>query len=314
MMKRLLTYTTLLLVQLLLTGCEHKDLTYDDSADLQVRFDWTDTKGEMAPMLFVVFSAESAPITKTFASSHGGNVVLLSQKPYTFIGYNDPEYLTTRGGTWDKFEICCKTTSLELFSPLFSRTRRAPRAAGTESQAVIEQAERMCTSASAISSLNFGSNTITMQQQEATETYTFTITHVENMLYIKGLSASISGMSASWYPSRSRCADTQCIVPFTMEEVEENTLSGSVRVFGHCPLETKSDHMLVLYLELNDGTKWYYTFDVTEQMHDGSSQTDDRVTAITLDGLPIPKPITNSSGLQPEMDEWNEIILDYPIL
>ena len=64
---------------------------------------------------------------------------------------------------------------------------------------------------------------------------------------------------------------------------------------------------------LADGSKWYYTQDVGNQMHDpshggGGGGSDENVEIdIVVDDLPIPKPIVNGSGFQPTIDGWQGI-------
>ena len=64
-----------------------------------------------------------------------------------------------------------------------------------------------------------------------------------------------------------------------------------------------------------DGTKIYFTSDVTEQMHDadhlnpGDGGTGETEVPIVIDQLPLPKPIVNGSGMQPSVAEWQEVAI-----
>ena len=70
--------------------------------------------------------------------------------------------------------------------------------------------------------------------------------------------------------------------------------------------------MLTVYVILADGSKWYYTADVSGQMHRNGQGTGDDNNSITieLDELPIPKPIVNGSGFQPTIDGWQGIEIE----
>lgn len=52
-----------------------------------------------------------------------------------------------------------------------------------------------------------------------------------------------------------------------------------------------------------DGSKFYKTFDVTEQIH---TAADPRNIEILIDGLELPKPIINGGGFNPDVSEWGE--------
>lgn len=82
--------------------------------------------------------------------------------------------------------------------------------------------------------------------------------------------------------------------------------TGSLLAFGHCAA-TQNAHQLTIYAVLADESKWYYTYDVTDQIH---SAPDQRNVHIVLDGLPLPKPIVNGGGFQPSVDEWQSVDVD----
>ena len=93
-------------------------------------------------------------------------------------------------------------------------------------------------------------------------------------------------------------------IPFEMAKSSETTLAGSVQTFGHCPSE-QTTHTLIVYAVLADGSKWYYTYDVTDQIHSAPDQRDIR---ILLDGLPLPEP--NPAGFQPSVENWQAVDVD----
>ena len=97
--------------------------------------------------------------------------------------------------------------------------------------------------------------------------------------------------------------------------------AGNIERKGYFPTLLRSDievgdnsllHLLTIYAILADGSKWYYTNDVTDQMHDSSSSTptDDNHIYIELDDLPVPKPIVNGSGFQPTIDGWQGVEIE----
>ena len=88
-----------------------------------------------------------------------------------------------------------------------------------------------------------------------------------------------------------------------------STLTADFWVFGQIGLDGPV-HQLVIYVIMADGSKNYYTFDVTRQVDDAA---DPRDVHILLDGLPLPKPIVNGGGFHPTVDEWQNIYVDVPM-
>jgi len=98
-------------------------------------------------------------------------------------------------------------------------------------------------------------------------------------------------------------------VPFSVVSDGISTLTADFLVFG----QTGSDgppHKLVIYVIMADGSKNYYTFNVTDQVDNAA---DPRYVHIVLDGLPLPKPIVNGGGFKPSVDEWQNVEVDVPM-
>ena len=96
---------------------------------------------------------------------------------------------------------------------------------------------------------------------------------------------------------------------FPVRKTDEETLEMSVNIFGHCPESPWNTHLLTIYAILADGSKWYYTIDVTDKIHQAVEQ-DDGTMEIEVSGLPIPKPIVNGSGFQPTIDTWQGVEIE----
>ena len=84
------------------------------------------------------------------------------------------------------------------------------------------------------------------------------------------------------------------------------SITGQLLAFGHCP-SVRNRHRLTVYAVLADQSRWYYTYDVTDQIHSAPNQRD---VHIVFDGLPLPKPIVNGGGFQPTVEEWQEVPID----
>ena len=99
-------------------------------------------------------------------------------------------------------------------------------------------------------------------------------------------------------------------MPFEASAGDETTIEGEFHTFGHYDMETdvtRADdaaetvpHKLVLYAWLKDGSKYYYTFDVTDQVDEAPEK---RRVHIVIDGLTLPEPITGGD-MEVGVDDW----------
>ena len=53
-----------------------------------------------------------------------------------------------------------------------------------------------------------------------------------------------------------------------------------------------------------DGSKWYHSFDVTQQVTDAP---DPKHVHIVINGLDLPQPISEGGGFVPSVNAWNDI-------
>lgn len=320
---------------LLLTSCEMelRELCYNHShedAGLNVHFDWTKCpEAQVSSMRVGLFNGSYVEIS--LEGREGGHLRFFSGQRQ-LIAYNpEADDLFQRGDRWSDFEIYAnasnfRTRVVEYARSLFASTRgEIPMARGTESQSTIFQPGELWTSAHDGVELIKGYDTdVTMEMEAATQLYTVVIKNVENAQHITECVATLSGMSGSWYPARHQPSDTQCIIPFQMK-AEGNTLSGQVRNFGHCPYSSHAqtragegvhEHMLMVYAGYASGQRFYYSFDVTEAIHNASLIHDQGTGEIDLqlelEELPLPEP-EYSGGLEPSVGEWQEVEIEIPM-
>ena len=311
-MKRSLVLLTIFGV-LLTSSCTHKDLDFGGVADLTVLFDWSAVSdANPSSMMLSVFSGSSQPVFKPLQGKDGGGI-MLPAGDYQMIGYNeDTEVLYTKGDKWGSFEICSQPTEFELKSRMFARSRAVPRGAGTENQQLIEEPDQLWTSVCEKATVTgIVGRKVTMEMETATFVLNFVIKNVDNIEYITDILATVSGMSGSWIPAQHKCSDTECLIPFQLTK-KDDTFSGSVRTFGYRRTGNNGEamkHLLVVYTEMTDGSRRYYTFDVTDGVNKADPATGNKVE-IVLEEMPVPKPIeNNSAGLLPDVVEWEEIVI-----
>lgn len=303
------------MTMLLLTSCTHKDLDFPEgNSQLEVFFNWSLVPDAQPDgMLLTLFSGSSQPVSFHFANPEGGSLMVPS-KNYGMIAYNDNiENLQTRGSIWNDFEIFAVPTVMTSISQMFASTRNIPKAPGTENQQIISEPDFLWVSACKDVDVK-GGKTITMQMKSSTIIFPFSITGVENIGQITNIAASISGMSGSCYPASGTISAPDCIIPFELKSDGVSTIYGQVRTFGHSddePADTR--HILVVYFQTADNSKYYVPIDVTDGIHKwilqhppGGGQTPDD-SYIEITDFSIPEPIGEDSGLQPAVDEWKEI-------
>ena len=152
-----------------------------------------------------------------------------------------------------------------------------------------------------------GYNLVLMPEYRYT-TLKVKITDVPNLEYTNGVGGSISGVAASRFIASGELGQQMVTEAFPVNKTD-NTLEMSVNIFGHCPESPWNTHLLTIYAILADGSKWYYTIDVTDKIHQAVEQ-DDGTMEIEVSGLPIPKPIVNGSGFRPTIDTWQGVEIE----
>lgn len=202
------------------------------------------------------------------------------------------------------FEVITKTTSLLSSLSVFGvQSTGAPRANGTENETISMSPEAFWYDVVEGIELTIDQvdDSITLYPEETYCTYDVEIRNASNLKYVNGVSFSLSSLAAGIRVYDNVLAEDLVTIPFEgFFNLDTEIITGNMLTFGHCPTTNRTHHLMV-YAVLMDGTKWYYTYDVTDQIN---TAPDQRNIHIILDGLPIPKPISNGGGLQPIVEEW----------
>lgn len=313
--------SALVVLLLMITACQ-KDLVRWPNylkTTFNVVFDWTAVPdANPSVMQFVVFpERDRKPLEFGFTKKTGGTIDL-DAGDYRAVCFNsDTEVLTASGDSWRDFKITTHITELQLFSPMFGVTRTVPRSEGSEEEPIMLEPDMLWTGTTA-EGFQAGNNpveTITLPMQASVYTYRFTIRNVANLQYVTEMVATISGMSASMYPASGQASEKHCIIPTLAKGDGLSTITCAVRSFGHCPGHetepTTAKHHLLVYARLTDGSKWYYDFDVTDELHNPDNMKEDsegnKEIIVDLNRLPFPHPMADNSGMHPEVEAWNEV-------
>ena len=303
-------YITIAVITLL-TSC-HKDLCYDHTHDsrLEVRFDWSRSTpdGATAMRAYLFPKQGGKALTADFAGTNGG-MMDANYGGYSAIGVSQPDGTTQIVA--DKYEDAYAIASeTELVSEKsFGISTKAPMPNGAEDETVRMQPSYLyadtCSSMT-VSSVNI---VLTMRPVALVDTIDVTVEGVDNLEYVVGMSAAISGLSPAVSLRTLQPVDEMCTVPMTMERLGDKKIGGWILVFGHCPHEEIHRHVLTIYTMLEDGKKYYFNNDVTDKMHDlehPGEKPHDRHMEIVIPNLPIPDPVEHRS-FNPDLDGWTEV-------
>lgn len=302
-----------------LTSCRHKDICFDHShrIGVYVAFDWRNApEANPTSMLTYFYPADgSETLLYTFADRDGGEISL-PYGSYSALALNgDNSYWASFRNTddIDSFEVF--TRDAEQLEGYGVATQSLPRAKGAESERLAKTPGMMWggrTDNITLSDDFEGDKIITFFPEEKVCHYTVDVVDVKNIANLHGASvdATLSGMAEGYLHGKDMTTDVAVTMPFTLApDTENNSLHAEFLTFGECAT-ISTRHLLTLYIYLTDGSKWYQTFDVTDQVTDAP---DTRHVHIIITGLTLPQPITGSGGFKPDVNDWNDIVIDLPM-
>ena len=309
----------MILAIFLLYSCEHKDLCYDHSHVMEVNviFDWSKISGASPKSMSIyLFPTNGKETVRYEFPRHSGGKIRVTPGSYKAICLNsDTESVrVSESGNYENFNIYTKDTEiLSSLSGVGVRSQGAPRADGTEWERVALSTDPIWTSCLSELVLDSPNDVIEMQMEKDFTTFDITVRNVKHINYVYAVSASITSLSEAYYPGIKKLSENNITVPFGMRtSIDENIFYGQFISFGHCPAGSGSvrHHYMTIYVIMQDGSKNYYTYDVTEQIH---SAADPNNIIIDLDGLDLPEPDLGGGGgggFKPDVNDWNDIDID----
>lgn len=296
---------------LLLTACTHKELceVHPHVKTVRVVFDWQDAPDANPEGMCLFFypteeMKRTAPQRFDLRGTDGGQIEL-EVGTYRLLCYNnDTEAVLFRGmNGFDTHEAFTREGDV-LESIYGNGASYAPRAGETEKERVTISPDMLwgCREMEVVVTENTD-QTITLRPDELACTYTYEIRNVKNLKYATQMCGSLSGMAPSVFFATEEVGSECITVPFEAASDGESTISGRFYTFGH-HAENTQPHKMLLYVWMQDGGKFYYTFDVTEQIH---AAPDRRHVHIVIDEMELPQPIQNGSGFKPSVDDWEVV-------
>lgn len=319
----------IILTAMALTSCNHKDLCYDrhHMQTLHLAFDWRDAADASPEGMCVYFhplDGQTAPERRfDFRGTTGGDIELAIGKYHVICYNNDTEAVQLRGtSAFDTHEAY--TRDGNIFEPIYGSGAQYSDNVNTDERVVIcpdmlwgchqlnveVTADGIIyegeTSPSPQSRATILSDTITLFPHELVCHYSYEIRNVKNLKNATQMCGTLSSMAPSLFLGTEETDDEPVTLPFAAKANDNNTITGQFLTFGY-NAKNSAQHKFVLYVWFKDGSKYYYTFDVTAQV---DNAPDPRHVHLIMDGLDFPQPIGDGTGLQPSVDGWTEVIDD----
>lgn len=315
-MKFFKTILSLLFAVLLFTSCRHKDLYMEEdmSSQLQVVFDWRNAPDANPESMAMYLYEEDghSPMRFIFSNKTGG----LIKAPF---GMHHAICMNADNTDWVRIRNQENIETYEIYtqdaSEIGSRADDAstlPRPAGTENERIAATPQMLWGSRTNNISIipHDGMQTITMYPVENVCHYIVDVYDVKNLQDIESsaVDATLSGMAEGY--NHGQQSPTDNTVSFKVElqgNAAEDNLHGEFLTFGECPT-TVAKHYLTLYMVLTDGSKWYHSFDVTDQVTQAADPTHVHIIVWGLD-LPEP-PKAGNSDMRTDVNEWQSVNVD----
>ncbi len=316
-MKRFIPGMAALVLLATATSCEHKDLCYDHAHTLEVDvvFDWRNAAdAQPASMVLYLFSRDGGdPLRYIFTGRDGGRITV----PY---GTYDALCMNSDNTDWafqrntkdiEAFETY--TEDAKTLAVYGIETTTLPRARGAQDERMAKSPGMLWGDRQDGFELRYtdtGRKTVTLYPQEEVCHYTVDILGVENIESMDGktLDGTLSGMAEGFMHGQNTPSDEKVTVPFKLTaDKASGSMHAEFLTFGQC--REAADDMLTVYTYLTDGNKWYYTFNVTDQVHEA---TDPHHVHIVVRGLTLPQSAA-VGGLVPVVEDWQTIHVELPM-
>jgi len=326
----------LLAILLAAASCQHKNLCihHPHSITVKVVFDWRNAPEANPQGMCVYFYPEEGgqPHRYDFRGMNGGDITIGAGK-YQVLAYNNDNEGVLFSGTHSFDTHYGYTREGDLFEPVYGSgysSKGAPRAKDSENESVVICPDMIwgCTALD-VEITETGLFYICLPEEEKDKyvpvesqeqvitlypcenicRYSYEIRNVDNLSSTTQMCGSLSGMSGAMTIADGSLHKDCVTIPFeAYPDKASSKITGSFLTFGHHEANS-APHNLVLYVWMADNSKYYYTFNVTDQVHEAP---DPKRVHIIIDGLEFPKSF-GDNNLDVGVDDWFEENIDIPM-
>ncbi len=335
-MKNIIKTLACICAAFVLASCNHKPLWYGNDlfAYLDVLFDWTRATGDPQPASvdLYLFPEKGGAPQYDQKPLQGGTLRVPYGNYYALAFNNDTGSILVSGtDSLNTFKIY--TRGENILAPMGMSTKADLRAKGTEDQRIVLAPDRLWVGRKPDFNVEFkDEKTVhTIYMEDRWQEIFIEIRGVKNFKYLASVSGALSGLAGGYLPGLDKLTDEQVIMPFEglkldaeaaaayhnaleskvkraaalTKDQSSDSVFGQLVCFGHCP-ETVNKHILTVYTVLNNGEKYMFSYDVTDQYHD---QWNQRQVYLVIDELPLPVPISGGGGegMSLSMDDWDNV-------
>ena len=317
-----LTVAALLSAVFLSGACKRRPLTVGDNnvqVNISIDYDivnWPDPEepGMMRVMFFDAGDGDFA--SHAFLPASGGRVNVLPGRTYHVLAYNFDTESTVVGDEYYWYGIYATTNEV----PESYKTRLKSRASRDDGELIVYEPDHHYVARERnvyvpARSVEAPPVVIDLDASTIVETWKVYIDRVEGIQYVASVAGVISGLALSNTLASDEESEDKASVFFeTMSVTKEGVLEIQFNTFGYVPSE-KQVITLVVTDTAAEGHE--FNFDVSSQFADNPEQIirvktgEDGNPDIVIDEPDAPE--SGGGGLAPEVDEWDDVIIDIPV-
>lgn len=301
-------YTLALLFLIVTTGCDHKDLCFEENHTMLINvvFDWRNApEADPESMVLRMYNRDDGSTLRYVFQNKTGGTIKVPCGSYDAICVNGDI------NNWAHLRNTDEIDTYEVFTSdatelqsLGVPVKAISRADESSQQRMAETPHTLFTDRQDKIELPVTTTqkTVTLYPDDKLCHYIVDIYDVVNTQALQGTSVDgvLSGMAEGLLVGGKSSTDTPVSMPFVMKATDGSTLHSEFLTFGETAHGTNS-HKLTVYIMLTDGSQWSQSFDVSQQIYQA---TDPRHVHIILHGLTLPTPINHTGGLQPDVNGW----------
>lgn len=298
-------YSILLTFYLFFSSCEHKELSLGQPRvrNIRVEFDWSKAPDANPRGMCVFFYPDEGtrgPVQRIDYSGRDGGAIDLYPGSYHIVAYNNDTEAILFSGQDDFFSHLGYTREGGIFEPVFGASSQKVSSADNGVEQIVVICPDMLWGGSLTShEVIEDEQVITIYPEELVCHYTFEVRNVGNIEHMVQTSGILTSMSPHVMFNDGSLGDEGVTIPFAANRTDSR-MTGEFLTFGHHE-SNRERHSMIFYVWMDDGSKWYYTYDVTDQI---DNAPDRRHVHIVIEQLDLPTPITTGEGFAPSVDGY----------